>query len=129
MKKVVSLILTLVFVVGMCSTAAFAAGGDVNNDNTVNATDFLTLEQHILGVNVIDDTSADVLGDGVVDSADLVILQATILMPDEEEPETPEIGGGIEDGGFDELYSLKTLIITEAPCVKQGAFNFYCALI
>lgn len=44
MKKVVSLILTLVFVVGMCSTAAFAAGGDVNNDNTVNATDLLTLE-------------------------------------------------------------------------------------
>lgn len=103
MKKVVSLILTLVFVVGMCSTAAFAAGGDVNNDNTVNATDLLTLEQHILGVNVIDDTSADVNGDGVVDSADLVILQATILMPAEEEPETPEIGGGIEDGGFDEL--------------------------
>ena len=103
MKKVVSLILTLVFVVGMCSTAAFAASGDVNNDNTVNATDLLTLEQHILGVNVIDDTSADVNGDGVVDSADLVILQATILMPAEEEPETPEIGGGIEDSGFDEL--------------------------
>ena len=54
MKKVVSLILTLVFVVGMCSTAAFATGGDVNNDNTVNSADLLALEQHILGVNVID---------------------------------------------------------------------------
>ena len=104
MKKVVSLILTLVFVVGMCSTAAFAAGGDVNNDNTVNAADLLALEQHILGVNVIDDIFADVNGDGVVDSADLVILQMAILMPEEdEEPETPEIGDGIEDGGIEEL--------------------------
>ena len=81
MKKVVSLILTLVFVVGMCSTAAFAAGGDVNNDNTVNAADLLALEQHILGVNVIDDIFADV----------------------DEEPEIPEIGDGIEDGGIEEL--------------------------
>ncbi len=103
MKKVVSLILTLIFVVGMCSTAAFAAGGDVNNDKTVDAADLLALEQHILGVTVIDDEAADVNGDGIVDSADLVILQAEIIMPAEEEPEEPEVGGGIEDGGVDEL--------------------------
>ena len=105
MKKALSFILTLAVVVGMCSTVAFASGGDVNNDNTIDASDLLTLEQHVLGITVIDDTSADVNGDGVVDSADLVILQATILMPTEEEPEPelPEIGDGIEDGGFDEL--------------------------
>ncbi len=103
MKKVISLALTLAFVVGMCSTVAFAAGGDVNNDKVVDSADLLALEQHILGIAELDDSVADVNGDGVVDSADLVILQATILMPAEEEPEEPEVGGGIEDGGIDEL--------------------------
>ncbi len=56
--------------------------GDVDGNYSVNTADLLELQQHMLGISPLSDNAlnfADVNGDGVVDSADMVMLQAEII--------------------------------------------------
>ena len=54
--------------------------GDIDGDTEVTAADLVVLQQHILGITTIEDTTiADINKDGIIDAVDLVMLQLKIL--------------------------------------------------
>ncbi len=54
--------------------------GDIDGDKEVTAADLITLQQHVLGIATIEDTTvADINKDGVIDAVDLVLVQFKIL--------------------------------------------------
>ena len=73
MKKIVSLLLVVVMLMGMTVSAAF---GDINADGDTSARDVALLQQYLAGWDVtVDSVSADLNGDGEVTVRDLAIIQ------------------------------------------------------
>ncbi len=73
MKKIVSLLLVVVMLMGMTVSAAF---GDVNADGNTTLLDVALLQRYLAGWDVtVDTVSADMTGDGALTTRDLAILQ------------------------------------------------------
>ena len=54
--------------------------GDIDGDTEVTAADLVVLQQHILGITTIEDTTiADINKDGIIDAVDIVMLQLKVL--------------------------------------------------
>ncbi len=84
MKKLLALLMALIFTVSL-GVAAFAkTSGDVNNDGKVNSSDALIVLQYSVGTNkTIDKATADVNGDGKINSTDaLMILKISVGLVD-----------------------------------------------
>lgn len=62
--------------------------GDANGDLKVNSDDLKALQDYILGRSDEIETSADMNGDGIIDSFDMVLLRQHILTP-----HTPTVSG------------------------------------
>ena len=82
MKKKGVSVMAFALTVAFTLMSVFAAPlyGDVNNDGSVNSTDYALLKRYILGTGTISDlTVADVNGDGAVNSTDYALIKRYIL--------------------------------------------------
>ena len=76
LKKILIIATAILSVICYSTTAAFAAGFDVNNDDSVNVNDVTFLQNEISNFN--DKTDYDLKNEGRVDVNDISTLQILI---------------------------------------------------
>lgn len=82
MKKIISIILIVMFLSLLCYVAANEVRGDVTADGKVSESDLYLVQQHIIGAVELTKTEqkrADTNKDGVIDIVDLANIQKIIL--------------------------------------------------
>lgn len=82
MKKIISIILIVMFLSLLCCNTANEVRGDVTADGEVSESDLYLVQQHILGTVKLTKTEqgrADTNKDGVINIVDLANIQKIIL--------------------------------------------------
>lgn len=75
MKKLISLLLTVVLIFSFATITSARLVGDVNSDSKANSADALEILRYSVGLNdEINKTYADVSGDGIINSADALLV-------------------------------------------------------
>lgn len=90
-RKFLTILLAIVMLSSLVvvSASASAFPGDVNNDGTLNAKDYLMLKKRCIGtvsLTVAGEANADMNGDGKIDAKDYVVLKRKILRGDTQPP-------------------------------------------
>lgn len=73
MKKIISLLLAVVFVFSFAATASARLLGDVDSDGKTNASDALAILRYAVGLGTVNKTYADVNGDGNINASDALM--------------------------------------------------------
>lgn len=79
MKKIISILLAVVFAFSFAATASARLVGDVDSDGKTNASDALAILRYAVGLDSVNEAYADVNGDGNINASDaLTVLNIAV---------------------------------------------------